>query len=90
MIEHSLPYSDEEFACGLLTCEYRGWVKSFGKEIPFVDPVTLQTTYNMRYRITQAGRAVLDRTQQISNSALLVAIASMLASILSLWFSMHK
>jgi hypothetical protein len=90
MVMQSLPYSDERFSCGLLTCEYRGWVETFGDEMPFFDPITSKTEYNMRYRITQAGRAVLDRTRTISNVALLVAIASLLASIGSVFIALKR
>jgi hypothetical protein len=80
IIEYALP-DDEEFVCGLLTCEFRGWVERFGDEIPRHDIPTGEVTWSESWRVTQAGRAVLDRTQTISNVALIVAIASLLCSI---------
>jgi hypothetical protein len=80
IIEYALP-DEEEFVCGLLTCEFRGWVERFGDEIPRQDIPTGEVTWSESWRITQAGRAVLDRTQTISNVALVVAIASLLCSI---------
>jgi hypothetical protein len=90
MVEWGIPYDDEEFSCGLLTCEFRGWVERFGDEVPIKNMETGEEAFNNLFRITQAGRAVLDRTQTISNVALIVAIASMGASIASLVVSLHK
>ncbi len=90
IVEWGLPYDDEEFSCGLLTCEFRGWVERFGDEIPIKNMRTGDEVYNHLFRITQAGRAVLDRTQTISNVALIVAIISLLASIVSLWATHHN
>jgi hypothetical protein len=80
IIEYALP-DDEEFVCGLLTCEFRGWVERFGDEIPRQNIPSGEVMWGESWRITQAGRAVLDRTQTISNVALVVAIASLLCSI---------
>lgn len=80
IIEYALP-DDEEFVCGLLTCEFRGWVERFGEEVPRQAMSNGEVTWGESWRITQAGRAVLDRTQTISNVALIVAIASLLCSI---------
>jgi hypothetical protein len=80
VIEYAVP-DDEEFVCGLLTCEFRGWVERFGDEIPRQDIPTGEVSWGQSWRITQAGRAVLDRTQTISNVALIVAVASLLCSI---------
>ncbi len=83
MVEYGIPYGDEEFMCGLLTCEFRGWVERFGDEVPVHNMQSAQEAYQSLFRITQAGRAVLDRTQQIANWALLVAFISLLISVLS-------
>jgi len=83
MVEYGIPYSDEEFMCGLLTCEFRGWVERFGDEVPIQEMPSGNAAYQSLFRITQAGRAVLDRTQQISNWALLVAFISLLISSLA-------
>jgi hypothetical protein len=84
MVEYGIPYGDERFACGLLTCEFRGWVESFGEEIEVKNMTTGKSVYQQRYRVTQAGRAVLDRTQTVANAALLVSAMSVLISILAL------
>lgn len=61
MVEYGIPYSDEEFVCGLLTCEFRGWVERYGDEVPIQEMATGNAAYQNLFRITQAGRAVLDR-----------------------------
>ena len=73
--------NDEEFRCGLLTCEFRGWVERFGDEILIRNSQTGREKYGNQFRTTQAGRAVLDRIQAISKVALIVAIISLLSSI---------
>lgn len=89
MIEYGIPYNDEEFSCGLLTCEFRGWVESFGEEIPIKNMLTGQEADNHRFRITQAGRAVLDRTQAIANFAVFVAAVGFLVSSASLLINLR-
>jgi hypothetical protein len=90
IIERGLPHEDEAFSCGLLTCELRGWIERFGDEMPMINAGTGRTVWGNQFRITQAGRAVLDRTQMISNIALLAAIVSLLASIILPWIATHS
>lgn len=90
IVERGLPHEDEAFSCGLLTCEFRGWVERFGDELPMVDPGSGKTVWSNLFRITQAGRAVLDRTQMIANIALLVSVISLLASIVLPWIASHS
>lgn len=79
VIEFAIP-DDEPFMCGLLSCEFRGWVERFGEEVPIRDTTTGKERIGNTFRITQAGRSVLDRTQTIANVALIVAIVSLLTS----------
>lgn len=90
IVERGLPHEDEAFSCGLLTCEFRGWVERFGDEVPMVSPGSGRTVWSSLFRITQAGRAVLDRTQMIANIALLVAVVSLLDSIVLPWIATHS
>lgn len=84
MVTNVFPYEDEELVSGLLTCEFRGWVEPFGEEMPFTDITTGVARWQYRYRVTQAGRAVLDRTQMIANLALLFSAFGIAIAILSL------
>jgi hypothetical protein len=81
MVEYGIPYEDEEFMCGLMTCEFRGWVERFGDEVPVRDMKSGAEVYQNLFRITQAGRAVLDRTQTIANVALIVAVISLTVAL---------
>jgi hypothetical protein len=89
MVEHVIPYEDEEFMCGLLNCEFRGWVERFGDEVPILNMHSGQEAHQNLFRITQAGRAVLDRTQAIANFALLVAIISLIVALVGA-FADHR
>jgi hypothetical protein len=89
-VEYGIPYGDEKFMCGLLTCEFRGWVERFGDEVPITNMTTGAVTDQSLFRVTQAGRAVLDRTTAVSNIALVIAIASLISSVLAFWVSQHS
>lgn len=84
MVEYGIPYDDEEFMCGLLTCEFRGWIERYGDEVAVRNMQSGQEAYQNLFRITQAGRAVLDRTQTIANLALLIAVISLIVAILAI------
>jgi hypothetical protein len=83
MVECGIPYDDEKFMCGLMTCEFRGWVERFGEEVPVRNMVSGREERQSLFRISQAGRAVLDRTQAIANIALIVAIISLIVALVS-------
>lgn len=49
-------------------------MERFGDELPIAGLSSGANAYQNLLRITQAGRAILDRTQSIANIALIVAI----------------
>ena len=55
MVEYGIPYGDEEFMCGLLTCEFRGWVERFGDEVPVHNMQSAQEAYQSLFGLRRLG-----------------------------------